>query len=415
VSGPALRVEGLGKAYRIGAARGGQATLRDVLVGWLRGGRAARSEILWALRDVSFTAERGEVVGVIGRNGAGKSTLLKVLARITEPTTGRATLEGRLGSLLEVGTGFHPELTGRENVYLSGAILGLRRHEIASRFDEIVAFSELERFLDTPVKRYSSGMYMRLAFAVAAHLQPEILLVDEVLAVGDAAFQRKCLGKMDEAARGGRTVLFVSHNLAAVTELCGRALLLDQGRLVADGPAAQVVGRYLDGLAGADRSDLSTRTERRGSQRLRFVGYALRDSRGASLPQAQSGKPLCLELAYETSPPSTLDGVQVSVAVHGRFDERLFYLTTLVAGRPLARVPARGRLVCEVPRLPLRPGRYSFTVICAVQDQLADWVENAGVIDVAPGPFFSSGKLPPEVGGTFLTDHAWRVTGEGGA
>ena len=224
----AIRVENLGKMYRIGRAQQRHDTLRDLIVDtaahikdW--GKRGDKSdETIWALKDVSFEVRRGEVVGIIGRNGAGKSTLLKILSRITEPTTGRAEIHGRVGSLLEVGTGFHPELTGRENIYLNGAILGMRRFEIERRFDEIVAFSEIERFLDTPVKRYSSGMYVRLAFAVAAHLEPEILLVDEVLAVGDAAFQKKCLGKMGNVAETGRTVLFVSHNMAAVSNLCKR-------------------------------------------------------------------------------------------------------------------------------------------------------------------------------------------------
>jgi len=229
----AIRVENLSKLYHIGRARQRHDTLRDALSAAFRrpASRAARreDETLWALRDVSFEVQRGEVVGIIGRNGAGKSTLLKILSRITEPTSGRAEIHGRVGSLLEVGTGFHPELTGRENVYLNGAILGMHRTEIDRKFDEIVAFAEIEKFLDTPVKHYSSGMYVRLAFAVAAHLDPEILLVDEVLAVGDAAFQRKCLGKMDSVGKEGRTVLFVSHNMAAVTNLCDWGLLLDAG------------------------------------------------------------------------------------------------------------------------------------------------------------------------------------------
>jgi lipopolysaccharide transport system ATP-binding protein len=260
----AIRVEGIGKRYDLGAADGGQPgyrTLRDAIVAaaaaparWARrrrpsaGGPPAEdpSTTLWALRDVSFDVRPGEVVGVIGRNGAGKSTLLKILSRITAPTRGTIDLVGRVGSLLEVGTGFHPELTGRENIFLNAAILGMSRAEVARKFDEIVAFSEVERFLDTPVKRYSSGMYVRLAFAVAAHLEPEILIVDEVLAVGDAAFQKKCLGKIGEVAGHGRTVLFVSHNMGAVANLCTRAILLDGGRVAADGPAASVVGRYIE-------------------------------------------------------------------------------------------------------------------------------------------------------------------------
>lgn len=247
-----VRVENLSKQYSIGT-REAYDTLRESIVqamrtpfNRLRGRNGKRnSETIWALKNVSFKVEPGEVVGIIGRNGAGKSTLLKVLSRITEPTNGRAELYGRVASLLEVGTGFHPELTGRENIYLNGAILGMKKTEIDRKFDQIVAFAELEKFLDTPVKRYSSGMYMRLAFAVASHLEPEILIVDEVLAVGDAAFQKKCLGKMGEVAKEGRTVLFVSHNLAAVRSLCGRAIWLDGGEVVGLGDAGQVVLEYL--------------------------------------------------------------------------------------------------------------------------------------------------------------------------
>jgi ABC-type polysaccharide/polyol phosphate transport system ATPase subunit len=265
----AIRVESLGKRYLIGhqARQESYVALRDVIArGVGAAGRAARGllrgrpdlaggtvEEFWALKDVDFEISPGEVVGVIGRNGAGKSTLLKVLSRITEPTVGRVAIRGRVASLLEVGTGFHPELTGRENIYLNGAILGMSHTEIRRKFDEIVAFAEVERFLDTPVKRYSSGMYVRLAFAVAAHLEPEILIVDEVLAVGDAEFQKKCLGKMGEVAGHGRTVLFVSHNMAAVQALCPRGILLNQGAIVADGPVDAVIGAYVDASARSSR------------------------------------------------------------------------------------------------------------------------------------------------------------------
>ena len=246
----AIRVDSLSKLYHLGWAQERHDTLRDTLSASFKrlrrrpSQRANEGDILWALKDVSFEVQRGEVVGIIGRNGAGKSTLLKILSQITEPTRGRAEIHGRVGSLLEVGTGFHPELTGRENVYLNGAILGMRRQEIDRQFDEIVAFAEIERFLDTPVKRYSSGMYVRLAFAVAAHLEPEILLVDEVLAVGDAAFQKKCLGKMGEVAHEGRTVLFVSHNMVAIRSLCPRGLLFETGMLLIDDTAQVCVNAY---------------------------------------------------------------------------------------------------------------------------------------------------------------------------
>lgn len=276
---PIIRATNLGKQYRIGAREAGYDTLRESLVQAVRTpvqrlrrrNHERNAETIWALQDVSFVVEPGEVIGIIGRNGAGKSTLLKVLARITEPTTGRAELYGRVASLLEVGTGFHPELTGRENVYLNGAILGMSKAEIARKFDEIVAFAELEKFLDTPVKRYSSGMYMRLAFAVASHLEPEILIVDEVLAVGDAAFQKKCLGKMGDVARAGRTVLFVSHNMTAVNQLCPRSLMLADGRITRSGKTADVVAEYLKSTGG-DAGEWIWEDPKRapGNQRIRL-------------------------------------------------------------------------------------------------------------------------------------------------
>ncbi len=262
MSNTAIRIDGLSKKYRIRHRRDPYVALRDVIADKARGifrpplvkSAGPAVEDFWALKDISFEVKRGEVVGIIGRNGAGKSTLLKVISRITEPNEGRIVLDGRVASMLEVGTGFHPELTGRENIFLNGAILGMRRAEIARRFDEIVAFAGVETFLDTPVKRFSSGMYLRLAFAVAAHLETETLIVDEVLAVGDAEFQKKCLGKMSEVARGGRTVLFVSHNMSAIRRLTGRCILLDRGRLALDAPAEQAIDRYLaqaaDGLDG---------------------------------------------------------------------------------------------------------------------------------------------------------------------
>ena len=251
----ALRAEGLSKQYRIGQMRGGYDTLRDELATLARAvrrsGRGPRErEYIWAVRDVSFEIEQGEVVGIIGRNGAGKSTLLRVLSRITEPTSGYVDVRGRLGSLLEVGTGFHPELSGRENIFLNGAILGMRRTEIARKFDEIVEFAGVEKFIDTPVKRYSSGMYVRLAFSVAAHLELEVMLVDEVLAVGDAEFQRRCLGKMQEIGQSGRTVLFVSHSMPTIARLCDRVILLDGGSVVADGPTQEVIPLYLTSDSG---------------------------------------------------------------------------------------------------------------------------------------------------------------------
>ena len=306
---PAISVFGLGKRYRLGEHSAPYRTLRESLTALFRRPGAARPRAadLWALRDVSFDIERGSVVGVIGRNGAGKTTLLKILARVTEPTTGGADVYGRVGSLLEVGTGFHPELTGRENLWLSAAILGMRRREIERRFDEIVAFAEVERFVDTPVKHYSSGMYLRLAFSVAAHLEPEVLLVDEVLAVGDVAFQRKCLARMEDVGREGRTVLFVSHNMGAVTRLCQECLWLDGGRLFRRGPATDVVREYLAGVGGelAERV-WSTAEEGTDAGRVAFRRIAALDPAGAVLSTASVGDPIEVRVEYEVREPTAL-------------------------------------------------------------------------------------------------------------
>ena len=317
MSAIAIRVENLGKLYRIGKRERYQA-LRDTLTHAMCAPfRRARSlfrssdapasngpsEIIWALNDVSFEIPRGEVVGVIGRNGAGKSTLLKVLSRITEPTKGRVEIHGRVGSLLEVGTGFHAELTGRENIFLNGAILGMRRAEIACKFDEIVAFAEVDKFIDTPVKHYSSGMYMRVAFAVAAHLEPEILLVDEVLAVGDAAFQKKCLGKIAEVARQGRTVLFVSHSMPAITRLCERTVLLSEGHVLDDGPSAQVVGTYLRSGLGTTAERQWSRTKASGNDVVRLLAVRVRTEDGRISESVDIRRPIGIEMEFQVCKP----------------------------------------------------------------------------------------------------------------
>ncbi|MBA2527497.1 MAG: ABC transporter ATP-binding protein [Pyrinomonadaceae bacterium] len=305
---PIIKVENLSKQYRIGASQAAYATLRESLVAAVRApldrlrrhnGSLADTTV-WALKDISFEVQAGEVVGIIGRNGAGKSTLLKVLSRITEPTTGRVELYGRVGSLLEVGTGFHPELTGRENIYLNGATLGMRRSEIERKFDEIVAFAEIQKFLDTPVKRYSSGMYMRLAFAVAAHLEPEILIVDEVLAVGDARFQRKCLDKMQDVGQQGRTVLFVSHNMPAITRLCRRTVLLDAGTVLKDGPPHEVVSAYLgSGLGTSAVRQWPDLDKAPGNDIVRLRAARVCAEDGQAIDALDIRKPVGIEMEYE--------------------------------------------------------------------------------------------------------------------
>ncbi len=321
----AIRVENLGKQYRIGAAQLQYATLRDKIVENLRwiGRQRATASSIWALRNVSFEVRQGQVLGVVGRNGAGKSTLLKLLARVTDPTEGRGEIHGRVGSLLEVGTGFHPELTGRENIYLNGAILGMHKVEIDRKFDEIVAFSEVEQFIDTPVKRYSSGMYLRLAFAVAAHLEPEILVVDEVLAVGDAEFQRKCLGKMSDVAHQGRTVLFVSHNMSAVLRLTEETLVIEKGRLALRAPTAEAVDYYLS-RGFSQQGERTWDAEEVPADAYPFIPLALRvrDSSGRISDTVRSVEPMTVEIEYELKSPIT--GLRVGIYLMSTRGEYVF-------------------------------------------------------------------------------------------
>jgi lipopolysaccharide transport system ATP-binding protein len=376
-----IRVEQLAKQYRI-SHLAGQETLRDALqhglrLAWrrLRWNTRLRQEEFWALRDVSFEVGRGDVVGIIGRNGAGKSTLLKILSRITEPTRGRITMRGRVASLLEVGTGFHPELSGRDNIFLNGAILGMSRAEIARKFDEIVAFAEVERFLDTPVKRYSSGMYVRLAFAVAAHLEPEILIVDEVLAVGDAQFQRKCLGKMQDVARHeGRTILFVSHNLGAVKQLTSRCLYLVRGELAGAGPTAEILDRY----AHADQAAPGGT----GGRFATVVEASLVDSRGMRVGNHHAGGCLHLEVVVDAkgNPASSLEcyltdleGTKLGIYSPGHF-----------TGWRIPSPPGRHRLVLPLNLPPLASGTYGLDVATTVHGQGHDhYLPTAAVFETS--------------------------------
>jgi lipopolysaccharide transport system ATP-binding protein len=371
----ALRIEDLGKQYRIGHLQHHD-TLRDALVAGLRaplarlqrdgGNREIHEHTIWALRNVSIDVKPGQAVGIIGRNGAGKTTLLKILSRITEPTEGRVVVRGRVGSLLEVGTGFHPELTGRENIYLNGAILGMRRAEIEHKFDEIVAFAEIEKFLDTPVKRYSSGMYVRLAFAVAAHLEPEILLVDEVLAVGDAAFQKKCLGKMEEVSYGGRTVLFVSHNMAAVQSLCERAIWLHEGKPEMDGPARQIVSAYLRASGmnqnSRERSWGSSATAP-GNDKIRLRSVRVRPENGSPLDLLTMQTPLRIEIEYWNLVPES----QLHTTLHIYNEQGIVAFSTFPTGEAEwhKRCFPQGlfRSVCRIPGHLLNSGLYRVTLL----------------------------------------------------
>jgi lipopolysaccharide transport system ATP-binding protein len=409
----AITVTNLGKEYRLGAQQAAYATLRETLMGAVRSplralSRGGDEPRFWAVRGVGFEVTQGEAVGIIGRNGAGKSTLLKMLSRITEPTEGRIVLHGRVGSLLEVGTGFHPELSGRENIYLNGAILGMARAEIVRKFDEIVAFAEVEKFIDTPVKHYSSGMYLRLAFAVAAHLEPEILIVDEVLAVGDAQFQKKCLGKMGSAAREGRTVLFVSHNMAAVSNLCRRGLVLEQGRVAYAGTQTEAVAHYLAGGGGRGRS-LRDRADRAGSGEVRVVAVEVCDFAGRALDVAASGQDVEIRLRYEASPGFHSAKVVAGLCVKTQFDVPVFLQHNRLTGDGWGALPPRGAFVCRVPRLPLPPAAYRITYSLMLDGEYLDAMEDACELTVTDGDFFGSGEVPPATHGCCLVDASWRL------
>ncbi len=418
----AISIENLSKYYRLGAIGGG-ALSADLNSWWARlrgkpdpllkigledyGNR--RGEFIWALRDINCEIRQGEVVGIIGRNGAGKSTLLKILSRVTGPTYGIVKAKGRVASLLEVGTGFHQELTGRENIYLNGAILGMSRAEVRRRFDEIVSFAEIDQFLDTPVKRYSSGMYVRLAFAVAAHLEPEILVVDEVLAVGDSAFQKKCLGKMESVAGEGRTILFVSHNMAAIQALCPRAILLDAGNLVAEGEVDKVIAQYLQrGQETMQSISLADRKDRQGTGKMRFTGAALLDNNGQRVTEAQSGEDLTIALGYvKTS--TAADPAVLRLAFSGSYGQRLFMCLSRASHNGSLHLSPKGQIRCIIPRLPLVQGRYSISIWCKLNEQVADEIQDAFSFDVIPGNFFGTGKTHQDDAGQLLVEHHWEM------
>jgi homopolymeric O-antigen transport system ATP-binding protein len=409
----AVRVQNLSKEYRIGLRAERYKTLRDSLASLVtapvrvlrRRNRPEGDDLLLALRDVNFEIRSGEVVGIIGPNGAGKSTLLKILSRITEPTRGFAEIHGRVGSLLEVGTGFHPELTGRENIYLNGAILGMRRVEIERKFDEIVAFSEVEQFIDTPVKRYSSGMYLRLAFAVAAHLEPEILLVDEVLAVGDAEFQKKCLGKMGDVAQEGRTVIFVSHNMPAVQALCTRAILLRNGSVAIDGSTGDVLREYLGHLLATAAHAFEDNPDRRGDGTIRFTGARVLDADGRPVERLVAGTPMTLELTYENRIGAERADLMLAIVNH--LGVTVAHFSTRIAGFVVGLAPT-GIVTCRIPNLPLPPGEYRVVASVVFRGHNTDRIPNALAFTVESSVFFPTGRVPRIEHGACLIAHEWK-------
>jgi lipopolysaccharide transport system ATP-binding protein len=423
---PAISAERLGKCYQVSHSsrvRGvrhlqNRNTLRDTLVDlaaaplrrWRNRGLSGRIEPFWALQDVTFEVQRGEVVGIIGRNGAGKSTLLKILSRITKPTVGKAIFRGRVGSLLEVGTGFHPELTGRENIYLNGGLLGMSRREIARNFNDIVEFAEVEQFLDTPVKRYSSGMYVRLAFAVAAHLRPEILIVDEVLAVGDAAFQQKCLGKMGEVSRSGRTVILVSHNMATVLNLCRRVIVLERGKLSFMGPSNKGVEHYMqiyNAEAGAE-IDLTNHPNRRTTGKPFLHKIRQLNSRGKATDEFQCGEGMTLE--FWIDPAIHVPNFDIEIQFEDAFGVPLFVVGPNFSTSASFAVRGHNRLICQLDYLPLAPGQYSLSVdVSPYRGESVDHIDQAARFRMAESDFFGTGRLPEPNQGRFLVPSRWSV------
>lgn len=417
----AIRATQLGKQYRIGGPQLAYTTLRQTVSDvfttpfrrvrqLLRGDYSsiyALSETLWALKELSFEVRHGEAVGVIGHNGAGKSTLLKILARITEPNEGTIDVYGRIAALLDVGTGFHPELTGRENIHLNAAILGMRRAEINRKFDEIVDFSGVEKFIDTPVKYYSSGMRLRLGFGVAAHLEPEILLLDEVLAVGDAEFQKKCLNKMSDITGEGRTVLFVSHNLAAISRLCAKTLWLSQGTLVDFGPTEAIVGAYVASVSSGEKIDLAQRQDRLGDGSLRVASMTMKNGDGVASDTFQSGAPVTFEIHYTPRMDRPARNIVITIRVYDSFKRLLFTLGTHLT-QEITPAERAGVVSCFVPHLLLGLGQYQTEVMVYNNFHLADAVDTASQFTVVEGDFYGGNQIVySESYGPLLMPQRW--------
>jgi lipopolysaccharide transport system ATP-binding protein len=426
---PAIQVEGLSKLYRIGHAERQHDSLVGATLSMLKAplrnvrrlsrlntfragdaGRGAEDDLLWALRDVSFEVQRGEVLGIVGRNGAGKSTLLKILSRVTRPTSGRVEMDGRVSSLLEVGTGFHPEMTGRENIFLNGTILGMTRREIGRKFGEIVDFSGVSRFLDTPIKHYSSGMSVRLAFAVAAHLDPEVLIVDEVLAVGDQEFQQKCLGKMQEVTSGrGRTILFVSHNMAAVEQLCRRVIVLDGGTIRTDTEDVGAgITSYLQTMRSGPADEETFEAARVPGMTPVIRRAEILGGRSEPTRAIPAGGAMQVEIHYEHDIP--LEEPYFGVLFESVTGQNLLSIQTKFQLGSLPGMPSSGAITCTIPSVPLVPGRYYLTLGCGHRrDEQLDVIKRGVAVDIIPSNFYGTGRLPPARQSMFLAKADWRL------
>ena len=413
-----LSVENISKRYRIlpttgkGWRKNQRVLVDDIarVTNQLLGRKYLDKKIsFWALKDVSFQAGQGDVIGVIGRNGAGKSTLLKLLGRVSEPTSGKAIVYGRVGSLLEVGTGFHSELTGRENIFISGAIIGMSTAEIKKKFDEIVAFSGVEEFLDTPVKRYSSGMEVRLAFSVAAHLKPQVLLVDEVLSVGDAAFQEKSLQKIKEVSKGGGTILFISHNMTTVSSLCNKALVLDHGKTIFQlGPVRDAIATYLSEIGKSQQIHLDENRQIEATGGIKITGFSVRGADNTILETLTSGMPVKFQVEYMAEEFKPLQDINISILIKNLKGDVIANLSSLETVGPMQLSAYKGLVICNVEKLPIAPGSISISLILEQAGQVVDRIEDAFLGTVDKGGYYES-KMHKERNGWVLIDHDWLI------
>jgi lipopolysaccharide transport system ATP-binding protein len=421
-----IKAENLGKKYIIGhQGKGGYKTFREQVMQHAHNFYSRTRQLVtgktviegdeveefWALRDLNFEVQQGDRVGIIGRNGAGKSTLLKVLSRITEPTTGKISIKGRVASLLEVGTGFHPELTGRENIFLNGAIMGMSRAEIKRKFNEIVEFSGVEKFLDTPVKRYSSGMYVRLAFSVAAHLEPEILVIDEVLAVGDAEFQKKCLGKMQDVSESeGRTVLFVSHNMAAIQNLCNRAMVLSQGKVSLPlTETNKAIDHYMEKVFVKSESKIAERKDRSGLGEIRIVDFKMTNDKGEEPLVFTSGQKVLFKIYFQCIKP--ISSINLSAAVSFTNSEGLLVsvLATDFLNFYVKSAAQHGCIICSIEKLPFSHGQYTMNLILRNHGIIQDWITDAEMIDIENGDYYGTGRSVESSHKSILIEQQWYV------
>ncbi|MCW5211928.1 ABC transporter ATP-binding protein [Desulfobulbus sp. TB] len=422
-----IKIENLWKEYRLGVIGHGTLT-HDLQSWWARvcGKEDPNSKItsmlagqekqidgdyFWALQDINLDVKEGEIFGIIGKNGAGKSTLLKILSRVTAPTKGSIKVKGRIASLLEVGTGFHPELTGRENIFMNGAILGMSKQEIRSKLDEIIDFSGVEDFVDTPVKRYSSGMYVRLAFAVAAHLEPEILVVDEVLAVGDANFQKRCLGKMEEVSHSGRTILFVSHNMAAIEKICTRGILLQQGKVGFQGTQKEAVNYYMQRQEELSNTPLHDRNDRSGTGSIRIEKIEFKGNNGQILEQVSSGQDFSIHLKYKRRDTVPCERVFVAVMFKNSNDIAAFQHHNRLTRELFESLPVEGEFILNLPKIPLIASAYRMTYSVLLDGEYLDHITDAIELTVIDGDYYNTGETTPAGHGICLVEGSWRVIG----